>query len=486
IKSEEPGQMTIDLTYDPFDTAQDSSELSELEGFDDNFDDSQGTMETRNGIQYFVCKTFEIPQISPPVVVMRYVSDLFACLEYGSIVLDSEYQRDSAWDEHQASMLICSILMGYFIPPIIFNHRMFRREDHNGDVSHMINQRICVDGKQRLSALRKFMSGYIGIEDKNQRKWYFCHPMVGSQEILSNHDIIPIAIKDFFKKRTLCCYEYSDLPQETQENMFQLVQRGITLTPTEQMRAKSTEWAVLAKQYEEDYSIVVNLSKQKQASGFRIVVIMFAMIRDVMGLGSTRSISISSCPILQANPQALERLLEDKVPISPALKLKLKEVFDKFETLVRLCSNQLTATRYVIKKNSVFDPAPDFLEDKQPHTFSPLELVGTAILVAYHMAKHSDEELLRGVKELRHHLRIIPKNLKLDTQCWHSVWEFIRTFPASNPRPSPEDNAQGEERDLTDEDLTTRIGDLVGDLGKRTTRSQIWEAKHLGKASIHT
>lgn len=40
--------------------------------------------------------------------------------------------------------------------------------------------------------------------------------------------------------------------------MFQLVQRGIALTPAEKMRAMSTEWAVFAKQYEDDYILIVN------------------------------------------------------------------------------------------------------------------------------------------------------------------------------------------------------------------------------------
>lgn len=40
--------------------------------------------------------------------------------------------------------------------------------------------------------------------------------------------------------------------------MFQLVQRGIALTPAEKMRAMSTEWSTFTKQYVEDYSIVVN------------------------------------------------------------------------------------------------------------------------------------------------------------------------------------------------------------------------------------
>ena len=40
--------------------------------------------------------------------------------------------------------------------------------------------------------------------------------------------------------------------------MFQLVQRGVALTPAEKMRAMSTEWATFAKQYEDDYPLVIN------------------------------------------------------------------------------------------------------------------------------------------------------------------------------------------------------------------------------------
>jgi len=42
--------------------------------------------------------------------------------------------------------------------------------------------------------------------------------------------------------------------------MFQLVQRGIALTPGEKMRAMSTEWANFTKQYEDNYSLIVNCS----------------------------------------------------------------------------------------------------------------------------------------------------------------------------------------------------------------------------------
>lgn len=69
---------------------------------------------------------------------------------------------------------------------------------------------------------------------------------------------MPQAVRDFFMQRRLCCYEYEELSKDTEENMFQLVQRGIALTPAEKMRAMSTEWSAFTRQYVEDYSIVVN------------------------------------------------------------------------------------------------------------------------------------------------------------------------------------------------------------------------------------
>jgi hypothetical protein len=135
-----------------------------------------------------------------------------------------------------------------------------------------------------------------------------------------------------------------------------------------------------------------------------------------------------STPTLQASPQALTRVLEDKSPINPVLKLKFKAIFDRFETLVKLSSTQITTTKYRINRNSVFDPAPDFLrgEDvEHVRTFSPLELIASAILVAYNMDTRSDAEMLENVKEMRYHLRLMHKDLRVNAQCWLTVWEFI-------------------------------------------------------------
>jgi hypothetical protein len=81
---------------------------------------------------------------------------------------------------------------------------------------------------------------------------------VNGREVASGRNILPRAVKEFFQNQFFCCYEYEELSMDTEETMFQLVQRGIALTPAEKMRAMSTEWAAFAKQYEDDYVLIVN------------------------------------------------------------------------------------------------------------------------------------------------------------------------------------------------------------------------------------
>jgi hypothetical protein len=166
------------------------------------------------------------------------------------------------------------------------------------------------------------------------------------------------------------------------------------------------------------------VSKQHRASGFRSVLTIFAMVQEVRADRTGRPVM----PILQASAQALNKLLEDKEPINPVLKLIFKTIFDKIETLVKLSSTQLTATKYKLNKNSVFDPAPDFLREEvvsHVRTFSPVELICTAVLVSYHMESRTNEELLGDVKNLRHRLRVRHKDLRVNTECWRTAWDFI-------------------------------------------------------------
>jgi hypothetical protein len=169
------------------------------------------------------------------------------------------------------------------------------------------------------------------------------------------------------------------------------------------------------------------------------------MVQEVMAKSSKKkSRNARDAPTLQASPQALIRVLDDQGDISPALKLKMKAIFDRYENLVKLCSVQYTATKFKVKLNTVFYAAPKFLTDagvNHVRTFSPLELVVTAILIAVHMDYRSDAQLLDDIKAMRQYLRIEHKDLRVNAQCWGTSWYYITEImdrrrglkPASDP-----------------------------------------------------
>ena len=95
---------------------------------------------------------------------------------------------------------------------------------------------------------------------------YYQPPASNGKRINSTLSILPEDMKKFFLSRFFICYEYNELSQSTEEEMFQLVQRGIALTPAEKMRAMSSEWATLARKYEDDYSLILNRKSPQTSS----------------------------------------------------------------------------------------------------------------------------------------------------------------------------------------------------------------------------
>ncbi|CAL3964406.1 unnamed protein product [Diplocarpon coronariae] len=289
------------------------------------------------------------------------------------------YLVQVVWDEGRAALLITSILMGYFIPPIIFN--------------------------VKKTIVNRFIKGTIGFFDTNapQKNWHLYHPVIDGRIQICNRNVLPNAVKKFFETRFFCCYEYEDLTADTEKTMVQLVQRGIALTPAEKMRAMSTKWAMFIRQFEDDYALIVN---HEGASGFRLILTVFIMIQEILARQTQRKRTSSTLP----------------------LQARLEAIFGRYEHLIKLSSTQITATRFKVNSNSVFDPAPKYLRAANTNnvrTFSPLELVVTAILVATHMDHRSEEQLLEDVKELRTWLRRKHKDLRVNAQCWAMAWSFI-------------------------------------------------------------
>jgi hypothetical protein len=171
------------------------------------------------------------------------------------------------------------------------------------------------------------------------------------------------------------------------------------------------------------------VSKQTRASGFRAVVTIFAQILEVKCLMDDPE-SLRSTPALQSNPNALTKLLLSEGSLNEGVKGHLKDVFDTYQRLVDLCTQESSNSKsgFKIIRDSAFDPSPKFLEgEKVDHvkTFSPLELLATAVLILYHMPYRTDETLLNDIRNMRYYLREKHRDLRINNQCWTTAWKFI-------------------------------------------------------------
>jgi hypothetical protein len=167
-------------------------------------------------------------------------------------------------------------------------------------------------------------------------------------------------------------------------------------------------------------------------------------------------------PKLQSSVQSNFRLLQDNQSLNEGIKATCKEVFNRFQKVVDHCMRKSRNARMGVKiiPNSAFDPAPDFLVEKgvgHVKSFSPLELLATAILILVHSNTRSDRELIDDIKELRVYLRKEYKDLRLNGQCWGTAWQYIDSEMKNRLAKA----AHGERDRDADEDNTVDSGDLL-------------------------
>ncbi|KDN45199.1 hypothetical protein RSAG8_05114, partial [Rhizoctonia solani AG-8 WAC10335] len=144
---------------------------------------------------------------------------LHTLMKEGDIKLDPEYQRDVVWSDSKQSKLIDSILRNYYIPPVIFSIS----SDKNGNQT-----RVCIDGKQRLTSIFRFLEGQVSRMLYRGVSYYF------QQLDPSKHcRLLPDNLKRQFRNKTMICVEYRDLSGAALRDIFQRVQMGMALTTGE-------------------------------------------------------------------------------------------------------------------------------------------------------------------------------------------------------------------------------------------------------------
>ncbi|CUS09422.1 unnamed protein product [Tuber aestivum] len=321
----------------------------------------------------------------------RSISDL--CLLIGTEYLDTNpsYQRDVVWTPERMSKLIQSVLANFYIPPVIFNVIKFTEDGKER------YRRICIDGKQRLTSIKRFVEGRIPVFDNKNQKWFFDDLSTGK----SSKNILSEDIKARFLQTDILCVEYDSLGPEQEEDLFSRVQLGVPLTPAEKLRASTGEWQTLASEIEKDYA---NLMKcrtvdNKRARCFQLILQIFKQMSYYEeGKPAT----------FNSGPSALKKFCQNTSLLTPEFRLEVSRVFDTYAEVYEQYPMTFQNNGYKIATK-----------------YSPIEFVAVAILIYTHPERQPLKLINGDILELRSFVRQSRQDLRSNSATWSVFMNWI-------------------------------------------------------------
>jgi hypothetical protein len=134
------------------------------------------------------------------------------------IILDPVYQRAVVWEKDNYVKFIESVFMGVASPNITFT------DNKEG--------RICIDGKQRCTSLKKFYNNEFPIELDGEL-YYFSQVNENKEHKNKTPKVLTSEHRREFEKKLLNIVEYTDLSYQDQAEIFARLQYGKNLTSGE-------------------------------------------------------------------------------------------------------------------------------------------------------------------------------------------------------------------------------------------------------------
>ncbi|KIK82235.1 hypothetical protein PAXRUDRAFT_724082 [Paxillus rubicundulus Ve08.2h10] len=283
-----------------------------------------------------------------------------------AIDLDPEYQRDVVWHEEKQSGLIDSILRNYYIPPVIF--AVAFQEDGS-------ELRTCIDGKQRLTSIQRFIDGQIPHKDSftNEKLWFK------------------------FMNKQIVCVEYNDLNDDQEREIFQRVQLGVALSPAERLQAIVGPWSTVIREIQ---------SQVLGEEGFEGYLDWgHARGRDFQCLATIGYLIEFHPKSTVPGTKALERWLQRTNTVSSKLRADLHETFRIFLTLAR-------DKKYSGSLN-------------RPTRVSPIEFVMIGVLIYLKRSTLSLTQISSAIEKMRKDVRASHQDIRSNTRVTRHLMDFM-------------------------------------------------------------
>ncbi|KAG1727764.1 uncharacterized protein EDB91DRAFT_886494 [Suillus paluster] len=214
---------------------------NDAEGGDEFYDELElnGNDSKNGGNGYILRNVLKLPRATTYTTQALYEQIIGSDID-----LDPEYQRDVVWPEAKQIGLIDSILRNFYIPPVIF----VSHQHDDGSES-----KTCIDGKQRLTSIQRFMDGLIHHKDPETNDKYWYKSTVENQQGRSPGRMLPERYRRLFANKQIVCIEFQDLPDSEEREIFQRVQLGMALTPAEKLQVVNTSMASFVRKVEAEY-----------------------------------------------------------------------------------------------------------------------------------------------------------------------------------------------------------------------------------------
>jgi hypothetical protein len=329
--------------------------------------------------------------------------------------INPEYQREVVWNDKRQTDLIDSFFNNYYVPPLIFKVVSGVKEGTN----QRRKWRTCIDGKQRLTTIKRFFDGKIPYVDRQKRKWYYTDKFLErTGKSIRSVRLLTEDARVFIENVTVVNIEFEALSPEQEEDMFQRVQLGVPLTPAEKLAALSGPMPAFINDLRKTFTNFAQIVETKRSNDFKLVsqlvVMMYNRIEQEEDLK------------LRTGWAQIKGFLEPKQPeqiLTPAFRSQVRRVLTKYNDLIALYPDIFTHS---------FGNPPSKMRK-----FSPVEFIGVGILIDVYTDRPS-RVLAEDIRTFRAYLREHLHDLRTNTATWAFVMGFINRLEDARGYYEPE------------------------------------------------
>ncbi|KAG0150913.1 hypothetical protein CROQUDRAFT_668257 [Cronartium quercuum f. sp. fusiforme G11] len=354
--------------------------------------------------------------------------ELFQRMNDHTIDVEPPYQRAVVWARAAQSSLIDSIFKNKWVPTLLFSERVqaVGIADKDGQTqSRRKRIWVCMDGKQRLTSIKLFLTGKIPWIRQPGKQWYFkqSNPPSPSRLIISEE------LQEIFLSRGITTALYQKLTEVEERDIFRLVQEGKPLTIGEKMQAAAGAWGEYFEELTQRYMVrdathpngwCGRITKMTRGADFKTITSMVLLIRDMID-------HPNKAPGLITSMQLQKELIAlQAVPVPYKLKKEVLLLLDMFMDISLLAPPNTQYTNELNTPEAIFAP----IKQGRKSMISPVEMIWIPYLISRHGRQLSIGRLL----ELIELFKVDSKSSShIPLHLLHNLFVFYRFHSSHRP-----------------------------------------------------